>query len=179
MQPEFLRTCLEGAKERGLHTAVDTCGHAARAAVLDVADAVDLFLFDVKVVDSHRHRELTGVDNALILDNLAFLARSAPGKVLLRLPLIPECTDEDANLEAIAARQPAVVVPGHLAANGALDISAVNYTREYLLAFEEEVTKAVNSDALIAAMNRRYPGAGLAPALQIGAKVAKGEMKWG
>ena len=83
------------------------------------------------------------------------------------------------NLEAIAARQPAVVVPGHLAANGALDISAVNYTREYLLAFEEEVTKAVNSDALIAAMNRRYPGAGLAPALQIGAKVAKGEMKWG
>ena len=83
------------------------------------------------------------------------------------------------NLEAIAARQPAVVVPGHLAANGALDVSAVNYTREYLLAFEEEVTKAVNSDALIAAMNRRYPGAGLAPALQIGAKVAKGEMKWG
>ena len=83
------------------------------------------------------------------------------------------------NLEAIAARQPAVVVPGHLAANGALDISAVNYTREYLLAFEEEVTKAVNSDALIAAMNRRYPDAGLAPALQIGAKVAKGEMKWG
>ena len=83
------------------------------------------------------------------------------------------------NLEAIAARQPAMVVPGHLAANGALDVSAVNYTREYLLAFEEEVTKAVNSDALIAAMNRRYPGAGLAPALQIGAKVAKGEMKWG
>ena len=83
------------------------------------------------------------------------------------------------NLEAIAARQPAVVVPGHLAANGALDISAVNYTREYLLAFEEEVPKAVNSDALIAAMNRRYPDAGLAPALQIGAKVAKGEMKWG
>ena len=83
------------------------------------------------------------------------------------------------NLEAIAARQPAVVVPGHLAANGALDVSAVNYTREYLLAFEEEVTKAANSDALIAAMNRRYPGAGLAPALQIGAKVAKGEMKWG
>ncbi|WP_311221539.1 MULTISPECIES: MBL fold metallo-hydrolase [unclassified Acidovorax] len=83
------------------------------------------------------------------------------------------------NLEAIAARKPAVVVPGHLAANGALDVSAVNYTREYLLAFEEEVTKAANSDALIAAMYRRYPSAGLAPALQIGAKVAKGEMKWG
>ncbi|KAF1019814.1 MAG: hypothetical protein GAK30_02906 [Paracidovorax wautersii] len=83
------------------------------------------------------------------------------------------------NLESIAARQPAVVVPGHLASNGALDVSAVNDTREYLLAFEDEVAKASNSDALIAAMNKRYPDAGLAPTLQIGAKVAKGEMKWG
>ncbi|MBO9685111.1 MAG: MBL fold metallo-hydrolase [Mitsuaria chitosanitabida] len=83
------------------------------------------------------------------------------------------------NLEAIAARKPAVVVPGHLAASGALDVSAVNYTREYLLAFDEELAKAANGDALIAAMSKRYPNAGLAPALQIGAKVAKGEMKWG
>ncbi|WCM93661.1 MBL fold metallo-hydrolase [Acidovorax sp. NCPPB 2350] len=83
------------------------------------------------------------------------------------------------NLEAIAARKPSVVVPGHLAANGALDISAVNYTREYLLAFEEELGRAASGDALIAAMNQRYPRAGLAPALQIGAKVAKGEMQWG
>lgn len=83
------------------------------------------------------------------------------------------------NLEAIAAREPALVVPGHLAAHGALDVSAVHYTREYLLAFEEELAQAAHSDALIAAMNKRYPGTGLAPALQIGAKVAKGEMKWG
>ncbi|GAB2476414.1 MBL fold metallo-hydrolase [Comamonas humi] len=83
------------------------------------------------------------------------------------------------NLDAIAARQPAVVVPGHMAATGALDVSAVRYTRDYLLAFEQELARAANSDALIAAMNRRYPDAGLAPALQIGAKVAKGEMKWG
>lgn len=83
------------------------------------------------------------------------------------------------NLEAIAARNPAVVVPGHLDAHGALDVSAVNYTREYLLAFEQELARAANGDALIAAMNKRYPEAGLAAALQIGAKVAKGEMKWG
>lgn len=83
------------------------------------------------------------------------------------------------NLDAIAARKPTTVVPGHMASNSALDISAVNYTREYLLAFEEELAKAPHSDALIAAMSKRYPAAGLAPALQIGAKVAKGEMKWG
>lgn len=83
------------------------------------------------------------------------------------------------NLEAIAARKPAVVVPGHLSTDAALDVSAVNYTRDYLLAFEEELAKAADSAALIAAMKQRYPSAGLAPALEIGAKVAKGEMKWG
>lgn len=83
------------------------------------------------------------------------------------------------NLELIAARHPSIVVPGHMAAGSQLDASAVAYTREYLLAFEDEVGKSANADALIAAMNKRYPNAGLAPALQIGAKVAKGEMTWG
>jgi len=82
-------------------------------------------------------------------------------------------------LEAMAARKPAVVVPGHLGPNAPLDASAIQYTRDYLVAFEEELAKAANSAALIEAMNKRYPNAGLGVALQIGAKVAKGEMKWG
>jgi glyoxylase-like metal-dependent hydrolase (beta-lactamase superfamily II) len=82
-------------------------------------------------------------------------------------------------LEAMAASKPAVVVPGHMATNAKLDASAIEYTRGYLLAFEEEVAKAADSAALIGAMTRRYPDAGMGVALQIGAKVAKGEMKWG
>lgn len=83
------------------------------------------------------------------------------------------------NLDSMAARKPAIVVPGHVAAGAALDASAIRYTRDYLLAFEEEIAKAADSEALIAAMTRRYPNAGMGVALQIGAKVAKGEMKWG
>jgi len=83
------------------------------------------------------------------------------------------------SLEAMAARKPAVVVPGHMAVGAPLDGSALEYTRDYLLAFEQELPKAADSAALIAAMTRRYPDAGMAVALQIGAKVAKGEMKWG
>jgi len=83
------------------------------------------------------------------------------------------------NLEAMAAAKPAVVVPGHMAVEAAIDGSAIAYTRDYLLAFEEELTKAVDSAALISAMTRRYPNAGMSIALQIGAKVALGEMKWG
>lgn len=83
------------------------------------------------------------------------------------------------NLDAMAARKPAVVVPGHMAPGAAIDASAIRYTRDYLVAFEEELAKASDSTALIAAMTKRYPDAGMGVALQIGAKVAKDEMKWG
>jgi glyoxylase-like metal-dependent hydrolase (beta-lactamase superfamily II) len=82
-------------------------------------------------------------------------------------------------LDEMAARQPGIVVAGHMAPGSPTDASAIAYTRDYLLAFEEEVNKAADSAALIAEMTRRYPSAGLAVALNIGAKVAKGEMKWG
>ena len=83
------------------------------------------------------------------------------------------------NLNAMAARKPATVIPGHMAPNAAVDVSAILYTRDYLLAFDEELAKTTDSTDLIAAMTKRYPTAGMGIALQIGAKVAKGEMKWG
>lgn len=82
-------------------------------------------------------------------------------------------------LEAIAARKPAVVVPGHMAPDAATDPSAVEFTKSYLLTFEEELDKAADSAALKAAMEARFPGLGMGVALDIGSKVAKGEMKWG
>lgn len=84
-----------------------------------------------------------------------------------------------AALDALAARDPAIVVAGHAAADAPTDASAIAYTRTYLLAFEEERVRAADSAALIAAMTARYPGLGMAVALEIGAKVAKGEMRWG
>ncbi|QPC91605.1 MBL fold metallo-hydrolase [Mesorhizobium sp. INR15] len=84
-----------------------------------------------------------------------------------------------ANLDKIAARKPAVVVPGHMTAEGPVDISAVEHTKTYLLAFEEELAKAADAAALKAAMEARFPNLGMGVALDIGSKVAKGEMKWG
>ena len=84
-----------------------------------------------------------------------------------------------ANLDALAARKPAVVIAGHMALNAATDASAINHTKEWLLAFEEQLSKAVDSAALNAAMKALFPSLGMAVALDIGAKVATGEMKWG
>lgn len=84
-----------------------------------------------------------------------------------------------AELDRIAARQPSVVVPGHTAPDAATDLTAVAHTRAYLLAFEEELAKAKDSASLKAAMEARFPNLGMDVALDIGAKVATGEMKWG
>lgn len=81
-------------------------------------------------------------------------------------------------LDAMVARRPAVVVPGHMTPSAPTGSAALTYTRDYLLAFEEELAKAKDSAALIASMTGRYPDAGMGVALQMGAKVATGEMKW-
>lgn len=84
-----------------------------------------------------------------------------------------------AQLDAMLARKPAVVVPGHMTPTAPVGEAAIVYTRDYLRAFEEELAKKPDSATLIAAMTARYPDAGMGVALQVGAKVATGEMKWG
>ncbi|MGO7888551.1 MBL fold metallo-hydrolase, partial [Rhizobium ruizarguesonis] len=68
---------------------------------------------------------------------------------------------------------------GHMTPEAATDLSAVEHTKSYLLALEEELANAADSTALKAAMEARFPGLGMGVALYIGSKVAKGEMKWG
>jgi glyoxylase-like metal-dependent hydrolase (beta-lactamase superfamily II) len=84
-----------------------------------------------------------------------------------------------ANLDKIAARKPAIVVPGHMTPDAATDLSGVAHTKAYLIAFEEELAKAKSSATLKSAMEARFPGLGMGVALDIGSKVATGEMKWG
>jgi glyoxylase-like metal-dependent hydrolase (beta-lactamase superfamily II) len=81
-------------------------------------------------------------------------------------------------LDRIAALKPATVVPGHFAPGATLTPDSIAYTAGYLRQFETAIPQAADSAALSAAMKAAYPAAGLASALDISAKVAKGEMKW-
>jgi len=83
-----------------------------------------------------------------------------------------------AQLDEIEALKPVTVVPGHMAPGTPLDSSSIRYTRDYLQRFDSEAAKAKNAAELIEAMKKAYPQAGLGIALDIGAKVNKGEMKW-
>ena len=89
-----------------------------------------------------------------------------------------ERADWTHKLGAIAALQPQTVIPGHSLPGEKQDASQIAYTQAYLSRFEAELPKAANSAALIDTMKTAYPKAGLGIALEIGAKVNKGEMKW-
>jgi glyoxylase-like metal-dependent hydrolase (beta-lactamase superfamily II) len=83
-----------------------------------------------------------------------------------------------AQLDEMAALQPAIVVPGHMLPGTKTDATAIAFTKDYLLTFEKNLTATPNGAALIDAMTRAYPTAGGALSLDIGAKVNKGEMPW-
>ena len=79
---------------------------------------------------------------------------------------------------AVSADKPAIVVPGHFKEGESMSAASVAFTRDYLKTYMAEASKASNSAALIKAMKEHYPTAGFEQALEIGAKVSKGEMKW-
>ena len=92
MQPEAAASLLMACKQEGINTAIETCGYAKLESVLKVAEFTDLFLFDLKHIDSDRHFELTGVRNELILGNLKELLRGRYN-VKIRMPLLKGIND--------------------------------------------------------------------------------------
>ena len=75
------------------------------------------------------------------------------------------------SLNKIRALKPSVVIPGHSRVGAPLDAStAVDFTGNYLLAFDEELKKAKDPDSLINAMRERFPSADLLLAIERGAK---------
>ena len=101
-QPAFLADALHACRLRDLHTTLDTSGYASWAVLDRIRHDVDLFLYDLKLTDDDRHRETTGVSNAVILENLGRLA-AAGHAIVLRLPLIPGVNDDEGNLRDTAA----------------------------------------------------------------------------
>ena len=100
-QPEASRELAQACKSRGIPVAIDTCGHAPYENLTRLLDCADLFLYDLKHLDSLQHQKFTGQDNHLILDNL--LRLSATGKsVHLRIPLIENFNADDAHIETVA-----------------------------------------------------------------------------
>ena len=70
MQPDYLVALLSACKASDIHTTLDTCGQASWSTLDRIRSYVDLFLYDLKLMDPGRHKQQTGVTNARILENL-------------------------------------------------------------------------------------------------------------
>ena len=100
-QFDFSLELVKKAKENGLHTAIETCGFVKSSDLKKMAEFVDLFLYDYKETNSEKHKNFTGVDNTVIIDNLSFL-NNINKDVILRCPIIKGCNDRREHFEGIA-----------------------------------------------------------------------------
>lgn len=101
MQHAFLTEALAACRKAGLRTAVETTGFAATEKVRALIPLTDLFLYDVKFIDTERHSRFTGVPNARIIENLRVLA-GTKAAVIVRVPLVPGVNDDEENIRGIA-----------------------------------------------------------------------------
>ena len=101
-QPRFTRALLAACRERGIHAAVETCGYAHAEVFCSIAPLAGLLYFDLKVIDRDKHELFTGVDNALILANLA-RAASLNVPLTVRIPVIPGLNDSPGDARQFAA----------------------------------------------------------------------------
>jgi pyruvate formate lyase activating enzyme len=101
---EYVGGVAAGLRRRDVHVLIETCGHFAwEPFARHLLPHLSTVYFDLKLADPARHRQWAGRDNALIHENLRRLVASGHADVLPRIPLIPGVTDDDENLQALAA----------------------------------------------------------------------------
>lgn len=106
MQAPFAAAFLRELNERGIHTALDTCGQCPQKNLAQLAEHANLVLYDLKEIDPEKHRRFTGATNDRILNNLVFVAETMktsgrPAELWVRTPIIPEHTATKENITGI------------------------------------------------------------------------------
>lgn len=101
-QADFSLALLKAAKEEKLDTSIETCGFTSKSTILESVPYVDRYLFDYKATGSELHKELTGVPQEPILENL-YALNTAGASIILRCPIVPGANDTNKHFEAIAS----------------------------------------------------------------------------
>ncbi len=106
LQAGFVAEFLKKMKENGIHTAVDTCGLAPADAYEKILPYTDLILYDLKEINSLKHRDFTGSTNEKILNNLLTISEwmkinGSPKALWIRTPIIQDATATEENIAGI------------------------------------------------------------------------------
>ena len=100
-QADFARELLKACKEEGLHTAVESAASSDYSQIEKILPYLDLYLMDIKHMDSEKHKEYTAVGNEKILENARKIAESGV-ELIIRTPVIPGFNDTDTEIRAIS-----------------------------------------------------------------------------
>lgn len=102
LQADFLIELANECKKKNIHTALDTCGYASKSIFKALLPVIDLFLFDLKLMDNNLHLQYTACSNETIIDNLKFLSQHK-ANIIIRIPIIPGITATKSNMNAIVS----------------------------------------------------------------------------
>ena len=100
-QPDFAEALLHACKARGLHTAIESTACADYSVIQRILPHLDLYLLDIKHMNSDKHERFTTRANHLILENAKRLAEDAR-ELIIRVPVIPTFNDTEEEIFAIA-----------------------------------------------------------------------------
>jgi pyruvate formate lyase activating enzyme len=105
-QNDFCLALLKELKSRGIQTALDTCGQISQRVLAGLLPYVDILLYDIKEIDSPKHKKFTGAGNEIILANAVFAANfkkthASLQALWIRTPVIPGATDTSENIRGI------------------------------------------------------------------------------
>ncbi len=100
-QGEFARALLQAAKENGINTAIESAATISYDVIESLLPFLDLYLMDIKHIDSEKHKLFTGKGNELILENAKKIAENAR-QVIVRVPVVPTFNDTEEEISRIA-----------------------------------------------------------------------------
>ena len=102
LQINFLLDLLKALKKQGIHTAIETCGYFNEDLISELIKYVDLFLFDIKLIDTEKHKQFTGVFNEKILTNFSkIFSKVGSERIIARIPLIPGVNTDESSIQQI------------------------------------------------------------------------------
>ncbi len=102
MQPDFVREFVNLCTERGISVGLETAGYFNWEKVKDYINKFDFIYYDLKILDSFLHKQLTGKENKVILRNLKKIAKVNPEKVTVTIPVIRSINSSPEMFEEIA-----------------------------------------------------------------------------
>lgn len=157
MQSDFVAALAKKCRENKIHTAVESAFFVPCENVEKVMSYTDLFFADLKIPDSKKHREMTGQDNKIIIENIAKLSREHDN-IVLRIPVIPGVNDSENDMSGFAE-----IINGF--GKGIKEIELLKYNnlaemkytavgREYIK-FSDEVQKNAEIDKLCTILSKK------------------------